>query len=53
MNMEMVLMKGFKLKKILSLVICSIAMFFAATSTTMCWVFFFGEPEMPKSLYEK
>lgn len=45
-------MKKGNFKKHLSLIICAIAMFIASTSTSMCWIFLFGEPKMPESLYK-
>ncbi|ERI91604.1 hypothetical protein HMPREF1982_03113 [Clostridiales bacterium oral taxon 876 str. F0540] len=41
-----------RLKKVLSLIICAVAMFVASISTSMCFVFTFGEPKMPESLYK-
>lgn len=43
---------GNKLKKHLALIIGTFAMLVSATSTSMCILGGFYEPEMPKSLYE-
>ncbi|WP_160692146.1 cyclic lactone autoinducer peptide [Clostridium sp. C2-6-12] len=44
-------MKTNKLKNFLALSLSAIAMVVAATSSTMCCVYF-EEPKMPKSLYK-
>ncbi|MDP4177185.1 MAG: cyclic lactone autoinducer peptide [Bacillota bacterium] len=45
-------MKNLKIKKKLALLICTIAMAIAATSSSLCAWWFFAETKMPKSLYK-
>jgi cyclic lactone autoinducer peptide len=45
-------MKTLSIKKNLALLICSIVMAVAATSSSMCIFWSFNECKMPKSLYK-
>ena len=45
-------MKIFKIKNFLALSLSAVAMFVAATSSTMCHWTHFEEVKMPKSLYK-
>ena len=45
-------MKIFKIKNLLALSLSAVAMFVAATSSTMCMSSNFEEAKMPKSLYK-
>ena len=45
-------MKTLVIRKKLALLICTIAMAVAATSSTMCIWWMFNESKMPKSLYK-
>lgn len=46
-------MKMFKWKRIIALLVSTVAMFIANTSSTMCGWWVFDEIEMPKSLLKK
>ncbi|SFU53996.1 cyclic lactone autoinducer peptide [Clostridium sp. DSM 8431] len=46
-------MKIFKIKKILALLISTVAMLIAKTSSNMCIFWMLGEVPMPKSLYKR
>lgn len=45
-------MRFLKVKKNLAVLICTIAMAIAATSSSMCLIWLFNESKMPKSLYK-
>ena len=45
-------MKFQKIKNILALNIAAVAMYIAATSSTMCHGWYYEEPKMPESLYK-
>jgi len=45
-------MNYLRLNKKLAVLISTIALAVASTSSAMCFVFLFDEPKMPKSLYK-
>ena len=47
-----IIMKNFELKKKLALLVCTIAMSIAATSTSLCMFWYLDEIKMPESLYK-
>lgn len=46
-------MKSKKIKRFLAVILSSVAMFIAATASSMCFWVWYEEPSMPKSLYKQ
>lgn len=46
-------MKTFKFKRFVALLVSAVAMFIANTSSNLCYLLFFEEIEVPKSIIKK